>query len=117
MFPLQISFHQMETSEAIETKIRDRAQKLEKFYDHITNCRVTVEVPHKNQQKGKLYSIRIVISVPGSEIVSSRAGQDHSHEDINVSIRDAFDAVKRQLEDYSRTRRGEVKRHNHNTSE
>lgn len=110
--PLQINFHQMETSEAIEKKIRDRVQKLEKFFDHITDCRVTVEVPHKHHQKGKLFAIKIVVSVPGKEIVSSRTPeQNHAHEDINVSIREAFDAIRRQLEDYSRTRRGEVKRH------
>ncbi|MEK7483328.1 MAG: HPF/RaiA family ribosome-associated protein [Planctomycetota bacterium] len=112
MIPLQINFHQMESSEAIEKKIQDRVQKLEKFFEHITDCRVIVEVPHKHHQKGKLFAIKIIINVPGKEIVSSRSpDQHHAHEDINISIRDAFDAVKRQLEDYVRTRRGEVKRH------
>jgi ribosome-associated translation inhibitor RaiA len=32
-------------------------------------------------------------------------------DDVYVSIRDAFDAARRQLEDYERRRRGQVKAH------
>ena len=35
----------------------------------------------------------------------------HAHQDIHAAIRDAFDAARRQLEDYARDRRGEVKTH------
>src|SRR5690606_9101707 len=33
------------------------------------------------------------------------------NEDVYVALRDAFDAAKRQLEDYGRRQRGEVKSH------
>jgi len=33
------------------------------------------------------------------------------HEDLYVALRDAFDAAKRQLEDYGRRQRGETKSH------
>jgi hypothetical protein len=36
--------------------------------------------------------------VPGSEIVVDR----QENEDVYVALRDAFDAAKRQLEDYAR---------------
>jgi hypothetical protein len=36
---------------------------------------------------------------------------DILHEDPYVAVRDAFPAVQRQLEDYERERRGDVKRH------
>jgi hypothetical protein len=48
------------------------------------------------------------LTAPGEEIVSTHG---HENEDINVAIRDAFDAVQRRLEDYVRERRGQVKRH------
>ena len=36
---------------------------------------------------------------------------NHAHEDFYVTMRDAFNAARRQLEDYVRRRRGKVKRH------
>jgi cold shock CspA family protein len=35
----------------------------------------------------------------------------HAHEDPYVAVRDAFDAARRQVEDYVRKRRGETKSH------
>lgn len=110
--PLQISFRHMDHSDAIEAKVRDRAMKLEKFYQLITSCRVVIEPAHKHKHKGNLYQIRIDVNVPGKELVVTREPDEHhAHEDIYVSIRDAFDAMRRQLEDYSRIRRGKVKTH------
>ncbi len=109
---LQISFRHMEHSDAIETKIRERAKKLDKFYDLIMSCRVVVEPAHKHKHKGNLYQVSIDVTVPGKELVVTREPDEHhAHEDVYVSIRDAFDAMRRQLEDYSRIQRGKVKTH------
>ena len=110
--PLQIAFRNIEPSPAIEAAIREKAQKLDRFYDHIMSCRVVVESPHKHHHKGKLYHVRIDITVPEGELVASREPHDNqARQDIYVEIRDAFDAVRRQLEDYARRRRKEVKSH------
>lgn len=111
--PLQITFRDMEPSPAVESKIRDKAAKLEQFYDHITSCRVTVQAPHAHSQQGKLFEVRIELEVPGRALVVSHEHhhRDQAHEDAYVAVRDAFDAMQRQLEDYARKRRGEVKRH------
>ncbi|MBI2286962.1 MAG: ribosome-associated translation inhibitor RaiA [Nitrosomonadales bacterium] len=105
--PLQITIRDVEHSEALEAHIRGKVEKLEEFFKHITSCRVVVEVPHKHHHQGKQFNVRIDIGVPGSEIVVNR---DHA-EDIYVALRDAFDAAKRQLEDYARKIRGDVKTH------
>lgn len=110
--PLQITFRHLEHSDAIEADIRDRAQKLERFANDITGCRVVVEAPHKHHHKGRIYTVSIDVTVPGAEIVASRhPDKHHAHEDAYVAIRDAFDAVQRQLEDYVRERCGKVKSH------
>lgn len=110
--PLQITFRDIPPSEAIEAAIREKAQKLERYFDRITSCRVIVEAPHKHHHKGKLYEVSINITIPGHEIVVSRDNHDrHEHEDIYVSIRDAFMAAQRQLEAYVGKMRGEVKAH------
>lgn len=109
---LQITFRGLPPSEAIEAKVRERAEKLDSLFDRITSCRVHVESPHAHQHKGKLYEIHIELSVPQHEIVVSRAANaNHAHEDVYVAIRDAFDAATRQLEDHVRRQRGEVKNH------
>jgi ribosomal subunit interface protein len=105
--PLQITIRDIEPSEALETHIRSKAEKLNEFFGHIMSCRVVVEVPHKHHQQGKQFNVRIDIGVPGNEIVVNR---DHD-EDVYVALRDAFDAAKRQLEDYADKIRGDIKTH------
>jgi ribosomal subunit interface protein len=110
--PLQITFRHMDSSPAVEAEIRKRTDRLERFSDRITACRVVVEAPHQHHRKGKLFSIRIDLSVPGEEIPVTHSGpQNHAHEDIYVAIRDAFNTAGRLLEDHTRKIRGDVKAH------
>jgi len=110
--PLQIQFKNMDRSPAVEAAIEERARKLERFADYIVSCRVTVEAPHKHHKKGKVYHVVIDVRIPGEEVVASRdPGEHHAHEDVLVAVRDAFSAVKRQLQDRIRVRRGKVKAH------
>jgi ribosomal subunit interface protein len=108
--PVQITFKDIPPSEAVETHIREKVAKLETFYPNIIGCHVTVELPHKHHHQGKLHNVRIDIKVPGSEIVVNR----DKHEDIYVALRDAFDAAKRQVEEFGRRQRGDVKHHANN---
>lgn len=110
--PLQITFRNMDPSEAMEADIREKAEKLDLFCDEIMGCRVVVETQHHHHHRGNLYHVRLDITVPDSEIVVSRAHDlHHSHEDAYVAIRDAFDNARRKLEDYNRRRRQDVKTH------
>ena len=110
--PLKINFRHMDPSDALEAKIREKAQKLEQFAEHIMSCRVTIDLDHKHHQQGKLYSVKLDITVPGKEIVIDRhPDKHHAHEDVYVAMRDTFDAARRQLEDYVRKQRGKVKTH------
>lgn len=111
--PLQITFRDMEPSAAVEKAIREKVEKLDRFYDHIMSCHVVVEAPHSHHNKGNLYQVRIDMKVPDGELMVNHGHhhRDHSHEDVYVAIRDSFDAMKRQLEDYARKRRGDVKKH------
>lgn len=110
--PLQISFRHMDRSEYIEAIIRDKAAKLDTFADRITACRVVVEPASRRHRTGNLYDVRLDITVPGEEIVVTRVPSQHAqNQDILVAMRDAFDAARRQLQDYVRRHRGDVKRH------
>ena len=74
-----------------------------------------MDAPHKHHYKGSTYQVRIDLTVPGSEIVVSRdPGLNHAHEDIYVTVRDAFNAVRRQLGDYVVQKQGMDKQHQQN---
>jgi len=111
--PLQITFRRIAASDAIEARIRKEVAKLERFCDYIMGCRVVVEAPHAHRHQGKLYHVRITLTVPDSELVVSREQHgNHSHEDAYVAVRDAFSAIQRQLDDYLKYRRqGRPKNH------
>jgi len=109
--PLQITFQDIPPSEAVETRIREAAAKLDQFSEEIMSCRAVVSSPQRRQRKGKHYHVRLDVSVPGTELVVNREpGNRDAHIDIFVAIRDAFDAMERKLRDYAQVRRREVKR-------
>jgi ribosomal subunit interface protein len=105
--PLQITLRGMDHSDALETHIREKAEKLEALNPQIISCRVVVELPHQHKHQGKAYNVHIDIGVPGKEIVVNR----ENNEDVYVALRDGFDAAKRQLDDFARIQRGEIKHH------
>lgn len=110
--PLQISFHNMDPSAAIEERVREKAAKLERFHDRLIGCSVVIDAPHHHHRTGNLYSVRITLGVPGKDIHVGRTGpENHAHEIVNVPIRDAFDAAIRLLEDQVREMRGDIKTH------
>jgi cold shock CspA family protein/ribosome-associated translation inhibitor RaiA len=127
--PIQITFRNMDSSPAVEERVREEAEKLSEFYNGIMGCRVMVEIPHQHRQQGKRFHIRIDLIVPGGEIVVNhepslrgsiqqagtekrKKGQEVAapHKDIYVAIRDAFKAARRQLQDYARKQSGAVKK-------
>jgi len=95
--PLQITSRNMSLSEAAEQTIREKAAKLDQICDRIMGCRVLVEAPHRHQNQGNQYNVVIDITVPGSELVIKR----EENEDLYVAIRDAFEAAKRKVKEYS----------------
>jgi len=103
--PLQITVRDFPQSEALEARIREKAAKLGEFHPRMTSCRVTVEELHKHHQQGRHFQVSLDVRVPGSEIVVNRA----HHEDVYVALRDAFDAVKRRLEEVPRVKRGHAR--------
>jgi ribosomal subunit interface protein len=113
--PLEIRFHNLSSSEAVEAAIRERVARLEKFFDRIVSCRVAVEAPHRQHRKGNIFKIFITIGVPGGELEVNRephkASERYPHTDIYRAIRDAFDAAERQVQAYKQKMRGEIKPH------
>jgi ribosomal subunit interface protein len=90
----------MDHSDAVEQAIREKAKKLEHYFSGMTSCKVVVEAPHKTPDSNpKPYTVKIEVGLPKHpSIVATREnGNNHDHDDINIAIRDAFDAAGRQL--------------------
>lgn len=104
--PLQITFDDIAHSDAVEVRIKEEAAKLEQFYERITSMRVVVARPQHRHHKGDTFQIRIHITVPGAaDIAISRdPGSTGAHEDVYVTIRDAFQAARRQLQEFHNKR-------------
>src|SRR5438045_5294297 len=107
MLPVQITIRDMPASPTLEDHLRKKAQKLSQYYNHITSCKIVIHIPQKHKHQGKLFSVCIDLSVPGRELVVNRK----LNEDVYIAIRDAFQAIKTQLESYACKRRGDVKMH------
>ena len=71
------------------------------------SCRVTIEALHKHQQQGRPFAVRQYVTLPGHELGIDRV----QNEDVYVALRDAFDGLRRRLDETLRRDRGEVKTH------
>ena len=106
--PVKIAFHGIDKSDAVETRIMEKVEKLERYFDRITGCRVVVEKHHASHSNmntnGQPFHVSVVLEVPGNELVVKRDPKDRNslkdHEDINIALRDAFNAMERQLKEY-----------------
>ena len=105
--PLQIRSRDFSLNAAVTAVIRAKATKLGKYHHGIIGCRVTVEAPSIHHHTGGPFRVHIDLTVPGTELIADQ----HTDNDLLVAIRDAFDAIRRQLGDYTRQRRGAVKSH------
>jgi ribosomal subunit interface protein len=111
-FPIQISWREIPSNNAVEKYIQQKALKLATFYSRVTSCQVRVEPFHQHRQQGKLYHVRIELEVPGKVLVVNRQPQLHmAHKDLYVAIRDAFEEAQRQLQKYADHLHQEVKSH------
>jgi ribosome-associated translation inhibitor RaiA len=106
-FPIQLAFHQMDRSEALESTIRDRAEKLGNVHPGITNLHVAVTQETRHRTKGRKFNVRLDLHVKGKSFAITQKGD----EDAFVATRDAFDAAKRLLDTELDTTRGFVKQH------
>ena len=104
--PIQITFHGIDKSDAVEGKIKARVDKLGKYSNRIIGCRVVVESHHKSHSNlntnAAPFHVTIHLSVPGEDLVVRRDPKEmRAHEDMQIALRDSFEAMERRLKDYT----------------
>ncbi len=105
--PVAIHFDGMESSLAVESAVREKIARIDRLVPDLMGWRVTIEQPHRHQQQGRTFAVRIDVKLAGRELAIGRV----EDEDVYVAIREAFDAIRRRIEDAVRIRRGDVKTH------
>jgi ribosome-associated translation inhibitor RaiA/cold shock CspA family protein len=113
--PVEIVFHNMQSSPSVEAEIRSRVEKLDRLYNHLVGCRVSVELLHRRHQTGNLFNVHVEMRVPGEELVVSHEPH-HARDrfvdpDVMVALRTAFKTAERRLVDFKKKQRGDVKVH------
>jgi cold shock CspA family protein/ribosome-associated translation inhibitor RaiA len=116
--PLEIAFHNIESSAWAEQEIRARVADLEKLYDRLTSCRVRIDQRAKDRSGTIPPVVHIELGIPGrSDLVVSHE-PDHllrkyRHPDLHKAINEAFRIAARQLADLKGQRDGRSKDAHH----
>jgi cold shock CspA family protein/ribosome-associated translation inhibitor RaiA len=106
--PVHLSGKGVELTPDQEAQIRDEVTRLERFFDRVVACHVVVSVPNRRPGGEPVaWTFRLSLTVPGGELAITRQAQPSFREAFD----DAFAAARRQLQDYARELRGDVKRH------
>lgn len=85
--------------------IRERANKLSRFFGRVKECRVTVDGAGQHSRAGRV-RVRVYLQLEDARIAINR----RSAEDLATAIRMSFDAADQRLEDYARLRRRPARR-------
>jgi ribosome-associated translation inhibitor RaiA len=98
--PVEVHFHGIEKSQAVEQRVRQKVAKLEKHFGRMTSCRVGIEAPQRTPQKPKVFLVKIEIGVPRRSpiIISHTREGSHAGEELMLAIRDAFSAAERKVD-------------------
>ncbi|MFZ9596537.1 MAG: HPF/RaiA family ribosome-associated protein [Bdellovibrionia bacterium] len=110
--PIRITFKNLSRSDAFVAYIHELVDRLHRFYPKLISLQVMLEMPHRRHHKGNLYWVRVILRVPGADLVAKASKKALiPYRDLRVAIQSAFLAVRRDLEDHLRRQRGKTKRH------
>jgi ribosome-associated translation inhibitor RaiA len=111
--PLQIAFKNLDNSPHLETLIRERVDRLERFFPRLIGCRVVVESRHKSSNAKAPLGISVELEVPGRPTIVAKKSDERrdSKGDFLAVVNQVFDAAQRQLEDVARVIARDVKQH------
>lgn len=113
--PIEIDYRNVNKTEALETRIRDRIAKMDKLSDKLSSCHLSVEKLHEHQDSGRRFRVRLVMHhPPGQELVVDRnsSGGD-VHQEVHQVVDEVFDSAERKLKKLVDKLHGDVKSHPH----
>jgi hypothetical protein len=107
-----VVFHNAEPSDAVWTRANYFLAKLARAYPGIMRGSMVIEGRHRHHHQGNLYHVSLRLHLPNGDVmVSHDPERNHAHEDVYVSMRDACDAARKQLDAVTEQRNGKGARH------
>ena len=96
----EITFEGSEPSPPARDAILKEIERLETHNQRITGCRVTVIAPSHKRRHGTGFQVHIWLTIPPHEsvVVNHSPVDDARHEHVEVAIKDAFAAARRQVD-------------------
>ena len=119
--PLEIAFHNIESSEWAEREIRDRVADLERLYDRLTSCRIRIDQRANNSSGTIPPVVHIELGIPGRKDLVVNHEPDHlqrkfQRPDLHNAINEAFRIAERRLLDLKEQRDGRSKDAHHDST-
>lgn len=116
--PVEIAFHNIDSSPWAEDEIRTRVAKLEKLYDRLITCRVRVDQRNRNSNGTIPPVVHIEMSLPGHKDLVVSHEPDHLQQkfqapDLHNAINEAFRIAEDRLVEFKNRRQGRTKDMHH----
>jgi ribosome-associated translation inhibitor RaiA len=110
MRQVQISYQGLDPSPALNDAIAARAGQLARLADRLESLRVAVAAPNHRHRHGQQFRVRLELTLPGGDLIIDRDDPGDG-EDAYVTVRRAFDALRRRLSTLEEKRRGRQRAH------
>lgn len=96
--PLNVTFRNIEPSEAVESHVRRRFDDLGRLHPRIVDGDVTIEAPQKRKVSGRVFKVHLRVGVPGPDVnVTRESEKGDAAEAVNLAVNDAFETAGRLL--------------------
>lgn len=119
--PVEIAFHQIESSEWVKQEIEARVARLEQIYPQLITARIRVEkMAHSSGSKAPPI-VRIELSVPRHKDIivahePERLTKKFQNPSMRQALNESFGIAERQLIAFKEKQQGRTKTHPHDTS-
>ncbi|TAL55809.1 HPF/RaiA family ribosome-associated protein [Pandoraea sp.] len=102
LIPTQIIFRNIPSSDAISAEVLKQLDKLQRSRQEILGCHVTIEALDKHQHQGRLYQVRVHLTMANGMAAITC---EHADEDAYVAVRGALEVISRELTEKQRRAR------------
>lgn len=89
-----ISYQNLDHSPVVEDLVREHIEALEKRYDWIIGCKVTLYAGQKKKRHGRVLGVKLNLRLPGPDLsISREVAQGSAQDDLMLAVNRAFNAA------------------------
>lgn len=109
----EISYRGVQKTDALESLIAEKIDKMATFYTEISSCHIAIEKAHDHPESGSPYRVRLDITVPEDReiVVDKSPDKGVQYPPLEAVIREAFDIANRQLNELNEQQHNHMKTH------